>query len=347
MKPRNIKRLVFRLLFAVIAPQVLDLVWHTVLAIASEGDFMAFVWMVNWTFQTMFLKSVIYSLVFEFVVARQLRPTTWDTRLFYVAISAGYWAAVQAVHSTEFSTLIPAAVTGAVCGIYLLYAQNTKLDTSKEPPEEIMNCPTMYLSLLCPLLMVLCGLYLYQAGPHDVEEPVHVMAGLVDCTYFPDQVYGEFRISWYTRDLKNLKEPSVYKQRSDAAKRIYRFTWLRSFNPPVSIRLEIKKDGRGLLVSKMVAGPVWYNPYRRLISEKQRLSKDKVARMLELIERENFWTLETHAGDSGMDGARWIVEGLDKQKYHIVDRWSPQDGPIRKIGLQFIDLCPINIGEVY
>ena len=34
----------------------------------------------------------------------------------------------------------------------------------------------------------------------------------------------------------------------------------------------------------------------------------------------------------GVDGAQWLVEGIKDGRYHLVDRWSPTDGPVRQSG---------------
>jgi len=45
-----------------------------------------------------------------------------------------------------------------------------------------------------------------------------------------------------------------------------------------------------------------------------------------------------------LDGAQWIVEAIKDGSYKIVDRWSPADGPIRRIGLMMtIDLANMKL----
>ena len=51
--------------------------------------------------------------------------------------------------------------------------------------------------------------------------------------------------------------------------------------------------------------------------------------------------------ETGLDGAQWIIEGLLNGNYHIVDRWSPEEGSIRAIGLHFLKLSDLKVDEIY
>ncbi|MGH9780755.1 MAG: hypothetical protein ACRD33_02950, partial [Candidatus Acidiferrales bacterium] len=60
------------------------------------------------------------------------------------------------------------------------------------------------------------------------------------------------------------------------------------------------------------------------------VSGTEVTNLLKLLSAANFWKLPTeeqaHPGRMDLDGARWIVEGVQNGQYHIVDRWSPTKG---------------------
>ena len=42
-----------------------------------------------------------------------------------------------------------------------------------------------------------------------------------------------------------------------------------------------------------------------------------------------------HSDTAGCDGSQWIIEGIKKGKYHVVDRWSPAKGAVHDLGLAF------------
>jgi hypothetical protein len=51
----------------------------------------------------------------------------------------------------------------------------------------------------------------------------------------------------------------------------------------------------------------------------------------------------------GTDGSQWIIEGVENGRYRVDDRWSPDAGPIRELGLGMIDLAGLRIPkeEIY
>jgi hypothetical protein len=47
---------------------------------------------------------------------------------------------------------------------------------------------------------------------------------------------------------------------------------------------------------------------------------------------------------------QWVIEGIDHGKYRLLDRWSPENGPVRELGLYFLrDLAHLrlNADEIY
>jgi len=56
--------------------------------------------------------------------------------------------------------------------------------------------------------------------------------------YFPSKAFGENPASseyWrsrYSKQLRSLKEPSLYEERKSASSQSYRFLWLRTFMNP-------------------------------------------------------------------------------------------------------------------
>jgi len=76
----------------------------------------------------------------------------------------------------------------------------------------------------------------------------------------------------------------------------------------------------------------------------------QTSRFLEHVERSKFWKLPPVLDDGGVDGAQWIIEGVRYGDYHVVDRWSPQNGEIRSLGLYILrDLAKLKLArnEIY
>jgi hypothetical protein len=68
-----------------------------------------------------------------------------------------------------------------------------------------------------------------------------------------------------------------------------------------------------------------------------------------LIRDERVWQRSTvDTSRLGLDGARWIVEGVRRNRYMIVDRFSPADTGssafMRRIGLTFLRIGKVVVG---
>jgi len=139
-----------------------------------------------------------------------------------------------------------------------------------------------------------------------------------------------------------MGEPSLWKLSKSESIESYRFLWLRSFNHPVSARLTIANDGSGKLSIKVLSGSGGYKPGHLIRNQNIEVSKDSVDTFRQLLDKAEFWAAPTEKEDGtvGLDGAQWIMEGAMGGQYHVVDRWSPEEGPYRKAAL----FLAINLG---
>jgi hypothetical protein len=173
--------------------------------------------------------------------------------------------------------------------------------------------------------------------------------------YFPksslDLRADDFKSGWYTSQLQALQEPSLLRLAKDTSAESYRFLWLRTFNHPIAIRLEPKPDGTSILTTKIASGAGGYRPGVLSESNSRVLSKEQTQAFLSRLNKLNFWTAPNPVNDQGgTDGSQWIIEGIKGGKYHVVDRWSPQKGLVRELGLMLaLDLAKMNIpdSEIY
>jgi hypothetical protein len=166
--------------------------------------------------------------------------------------------------------------------------------------------------------------------------------------YFPSHAFcredeTEHCERWYVPHLRAMNEPSLWELSKSQTAESYRFLWLRTFNRPVSARLTVAKDGSGELSIKVLSGSGGYKPGYLIQDRSTKVAKDSVDHFLQLLGKANFWsapTEETENGTVGLDGAQWIIEATREGRYHVVDRWSPQEGPYREAAL----FLAINLG---
>ena len=85
-----------------------------------------------------------------------------------------------------------------------------------------------------------------------------------------------------------------------------------------------------------------------MVEEARPLSHKEVKALLFAIQNLQFWEIPTIEKHMGLDGAQWVLEGLRKGRYHIVDRWCPGKGLYRETCLHFLELSPLeDIGRIY
>jgi hypothetical protein len=140
-------------------------------------------------------------------------------------------------------------------------------------------------------------------------------------TYFPPQTFksrtADLQVRWFSADMYALGERPIWPA-SDAGT-IYRFTYLPAFTGPTVITLAVSSDGEGRITIKTITRD------REITSldETVVVPRDRVGRFFTLLDRANFWAMPTELPTRGLDGAEWIIEGVQDGKYRTVVRWCP------------------------
>jgi hypothetical protein len=147
-----------------------------------------------------------------------------------------------------------------------------------------------------------------------------------------------FHLNWYSEHLSALDEPVL----SDSLNtKIFRFTWLRSFDHPVVIRIENTGDTISLFW-KVSDGEGGYSAGKVFINERKALTVAQWNTINTKINAIGFWDLPTTENTIlGTDGAQWILEGKRLGKYHVVDRWS--GGEISSVCMDLLKMTDLDI----
>jgi len=128
---------------------------------------------------------------------------------------------------------------------------------------------------------------------------------------------------WYSKTLTAMKEPVLANYEGDTE--IYRFTWLRTFNNPIAIRIQRTKDSI-ILIAKKLSGAGGYDPGQLITDTTLTLSLKNWDEVQAKIKQINFWILSIETDFRGNDGAEWILEGSTEGFYHFTTRWSEGKG---------------------
>ena len=149
-----------------------------------------------------------------------------------------------------------------------------------------------------------------------------------------------FSDSWYSKHLSALKEPVIYSDKTN--KEIIRFTWLRTFDNPIVIRI-MNNSGVVFVYWKKSNGAGGYDPGDLVIDEKKRIEFQQWNEIVQKLGKINFWGMPTNYPTMGLDGARWILEAKIGNKYHVVDRWSGDDSKIKPFCLDLLTMTDLKI----
>jgi hypothetical protein len=179
-------------------------------------------------------------------------------------------------------------------------------------------------------------------------------AGPAATQFFPPRAFSDRpdldgrTAAWYSRHLTAMEESSLLKAKERKNAEIYRFIWLRTFHPSFVFRLEVRADGTGTLVAKNTDGKGGYDPGRLTLSKTLTLDAKRVRQFTSALGTLKFWDLPaTDPSRSGHDGAQWILEGVKGGRYHVIDRWSPEDGSFRKLMLDLVSLSGVRVNPIY
>ncbi len=166
-------------------------------------------------------------------------------------------------------------------------------------------------------------------------------------TVDPSEMFDGFGPYWYSDHLKAMGEEALPPLAKDKDAVVYRFTCLRTFDHPFSIKISKTKDGFTLR-RKVLSGKGGYEPGKLQKSVKSALKAETVAALDKLLTETKFNELKAKIEEGGLDGSLWFLEVVKNGEYRIVDRWSPDEGSVmRKIGEWFLSAAKWRPQDLY
>ena len=174
---------------------------------------------------------------------------------------------------------------------------------------------------------------------------VMVAAGAAAADYFPpgslasSEAGHKFRSNYYSSFLHSLGEEPMFARELPKKEERYRFTWLRTFNRPIVMRIEVGEASSSMIV-KVSDGTGGFEPGKIVRDEKRELSSRDLEIIRALFQVHDFFALPSYDEKRiGADGSEWIIEALAQGRYHIVARWTPEEGAVRRIGMKLIEIA--------
>lgn len=162
-------------------------------------------------------------------------------------------------------------------------------------------------------------------------------------------IVSAFENKWFSSHLLAAKEPSLFQasRNSRASYDAIRFTWLRSFDPPVIVRIEGINSASARLIAKQLSGAGGYDPGTISKHTERQLTREEIRRMRELLMRTRLTSLPAKDCALGTDGSEWLIEVADRSGYHFINRWSPERGEVREFGIAVLKLTGWQFKKVY
>lgn len=104
----------------------------------------------------------------------------------------------------------------------------------------------------------------------------------------------------------------------------FRFIWLRTFHHPIVISIK-NTSGIYKLHWAIWSGAGGYGWGKLAKQGSKDLSSAQWKLFKSGVDSAYFWELPAYRNDVGNDGSDWILEGQQAGKYHVVQKWTPQN----------------------
>jgi hypothetical protein len=159
-----------------------------------------------------------------------------------------------------------------------------------------------------------------------------------DPPWFPPEVDALLAF-WFAQQLDALEERPLWPPVSGVE--VYRFTWLRTFDPPVAVRLEFASQ-QARIIGRLASGAGGYDPGDVVQRTERRLSVTRARSLAARLE------LTGDRGGLGTDGSEWILEGVRDGRYTFRHVWTPEPGTFQDGCLSLVKASGLRVpGDVY
>lgn len=154
---------------------------------------------------------------------------------------------------------------------------------------------------------------------------------------------GRLRADWYAAALDRMGEPS-FLELSRRAGEGYRFLWLRTWHPALSVRVH-PVGQLAVAEAHLLDGRGRPEALGRLVAVTRRtVPAAEWQALRDQLDAAGFWALPTEdpLEPGGVEGARWVFEGYAAGRVQVVDRFSPDDPELVALGLAMLRLAGVD-----
>ena len=149
--------------------------------------------------------------------------------------------------------------------------------------------------------------------------------------------------------LDGLGEPSLYQQARVRGFEAYRFVWQPVKGEGLLLRLNVRSDGGGSLLSQRFStggvGELAAEPLRTGAPVVKALSIEQVSLFRAYMRIADFWRMPTVDTTQGDSGNLWTLEGARQGNYRWLSRSAPKDMYFIDAAIYLIRLAGLNTAE--
>jgi hypothetical protein len=154
-------------------------------------------------------------------------------------------------------------------------------------------------------------------------------------------------LPYYEGLLTRIREPSCFAQCTNTSAQEYRLLYLPSWSPPLVLRFYLGPYGPTLRIYAWARSDAPYAKEPPFKGEQLRSKRDW-EKFTKELEGSKFWQRPPHREmPEGKDGCRFVLEALDRGRYHIVDRFGGDDEAFEKLCTQLLDWAPVENGKYF
>jgi tetratricopeptide (TPR) repeat protein len=153
---------------------------------------------------------------------------------------------------------------------------------------------------------------------------------------------SSWQSDWIKVQLSALNEPCLYNLVIPENNEVYRFTWLRTFDPPIAVRV-VKSFNKCSIYWKIGKGSGGYEPEGIRECGQRELSKDEWTTFQDIFNSVNFDKLPHSDYEPSYDGATWTLERAITNNYKAYNTKEPYK--IGKLCMFMIEMTGLKIDE--
>lgn len=226
--------------------------------------------------------------------------------------------------------------------------------------------PRQFLIIILSITLLVTS-YLCTSNRPEPSSKDTPLADLTVANYFhPSACLTNSDGAYICDSLKSLEERPLFERAGKGE--AYRFIWIHSFCPPVSVTLYCNQGNPGSAVLTKSQIDKDYDPQKRLRTGGVThgeivVDASETAGLLKNVDAEKFWQIDRFDnytrpplydfevfgrrisypdGECYKDGVLWIMEGYKNGQYRIVQRQSPdEDDAITKLGRMLLNQAKI------